>query len=185
MHVVYGFMKQSGGDLQISSRLDEGTRVRLRFPLAFGSLTDLGGESSAVREQMPAPAVISQPGAHVLVVEDNVELRAMTRTALQSAGYQVSVAASGDAALQLLENGLVVDLVLTDIVMPGSVDGNDVIARVRQRWPDLPVILTSGYANSVSDDCDFLPKPYTTSALHECIARVLRQRRTLSPVREA
>jgi len=104
----------------------------------------------------------------VLVVEDDVLLRLITAEDLRSAGYNVVEASSADEAMTILDSAVTVDLILTDIRMPGSMDGLALAAFVRQRWPDLKIVVASGErpgqaALAVADA--FLPKPYDSSAI--------------------
>lgn len=104
----------------------------------------------------------------VLVVEDDVLLRLITAEDLRSAGYNVIEASSADEAMTILDSAVTVDLILTDIRMPGSMDGLALAAFVRQRWPDLKIVVASGErpgqaALAVADA--FLPKPYDSSAI--------------------
>lgn len=104
----------------------------------------------------------------VLVVEDDVLLRLITADDLRAAGYNVVEASSADEAMTVLDSAVPVDLVLTDIRMPGSMDGLALAAIVRQRWPDLKIVVASGErpgqaALAVADA--FLPKPYDSAAI--------------------
>lgn len=104
----------------------------------------------------------------VLVVEDDVLLRLITAEDLRAAGYNVVEASSADEAMTILDSAVPVDLVLTDIRMPGSMDGLALAAFIRQRWPELKIVVASGErpgqaALAVADA--FLPKPYDSTTI--------------------
>lgn len=135
LSIVYGFVRQSGGDLQISSRVGDGTTVSLYLPLAAPHCP----LDSATQ---PAPAPVSV--RHVLLVEDDPDVRDTACALLQSLGVAVTAVASEAAALAALEDGLQVALVLSDVMLGEGGDGIALHARLAQRWPQLPVVLTSG-----------------------------------------
>ncbi len=114
----------------------------------------------------------------VLVVEDEVIVRMTIAEYLRDEGYDVVEAGTADEALTILQNGTKIDLVFTDVRMPGSIDGCELARRVRAHWPKLPVILTSGYsdelltARSISEDI-VVPKPYRPQAIVTTIKAVL------------
>jgi CheY-like chemotaxis protein len=114
----------------------------------------------------------------VLVVEDEVIVRMTIAEYLRDEGYDVIEAGTADEALAVLQRGTDIDLVFTDVRMPGSIDGCELARRVRARWPKLPVILTSGYsdelltARSISEDI-VVPKPYRPQAIVTTIRAVL------------
>jgi CheY-like chemotaxis protein len=104
----------------------------------------------------------------VLVVEDDVLLRLVTSEDLRDAGYNVVEASTADEAMTILESAIALDLVLTDIRMPGSIDGLALAAFVRQRWPELKIVIASGErpAQAALAAADaFLPKPYDSTLL--------------------
>lgn len=104
-----------------------------------------------------------------MLVEDDREVSALTRELLTSLGFSVIHVASADAALGALANARNIDLVLSDIMMPGGVSGLQLAREIRRRYPELPILLTTGYLESASDigDGEFnvLPKPYTLESL--------------------
>ena len=117
------------------------------------------------------------PQKVVLVVEDELFVRLMAVDMLESAGYIVREAGTADEALSLLESGeRPVDVMFTDVKMPGSMDGLKLASRVRDLWPDISIIVTSGHV--MLPDLDdrtraaFLPKPYRASALLEQVASI-------------
>ena len=170
--MVYGFVKQSGGHITIYSELGHGTTFNLYFPRVDGialqrSVKDKGTTDPEARET-------------VLVVEDDQRVRQLTITRLKLIGYQVLEASDGPKALDLLTKGHPVDLVFTDLVMPGGMSGREVAARARQLRPGIKVLLTSGYAEELvhGDDLEreqlkLLRKPYHQADLVSALRDVL------------
>jgi signal transduction histidine kinase/ActR/RegA family two-component response regulator len=165
LSMVYGFAKQSGGHVNIYSELGRGTTVRLYFPR-------VEKEESSNGHAVVAPVAI-KPTECVLVVEDNPDVRQTAKAMLESLGYRVLTAPDGNVALKLLEVGdPEVHLVMTDVVMPGGVSGFDLAAILHLRYPQIKILLSSGYAEAAarrtaegaSDDL-WLPKPYSRAAL--------------------
>lgn len=139
LSMVHGFMEQSGGTVIASSELGEGTTFRLFFRAAEEAAP--GPEAEHVR------AVPTGPGeARILLAEDEDDVRRTLVTALCRAGYDVTEAPSGDAAFEAFKRSPEIDLLLTDIVMPGKLQGTDLARAVRCMSPDLPVVFLSGYA---------------------------------------
>jgi CheY-like chemotaxis protein len=103
----------------------------------------------------------------ILIVEDDVLLRLVTAEDLRAAGYGVIEASNADEAMTILDSGVAIDLVLTDIRMPGSMDGLALAAFVRQRWPDLKIMVASGErpAQALAAADAFLPKPYDSAGI--------------------
>lgn len=144
LSAVQGFATQSGGHLSISSDERQGTTVRLYLPR--------NGDPDATDDPPPVhvTAASNTVSAHVLVVDDDTAVRTMVTRQLTRLGYAVSEAATGTEALVRLESDPSVDLLFTDAVMPGDIDGPELVRRARHRRPDLPVLLTSGNAESVT-----------------------------------
>ncbi|KEJ88546.1 PAS domain S-box protein [Sulfitobacter donghicola] len=168
--MVHGFMRQSAGHVTLYSELGLGTSFGLYFP----TLTDDAKETPASDTDLqvnPKPESYSE-GKVVLVVEDNAKVRKLSLERIQSLGFETLEADSGDAAYQLLLNGARVDLVFSDLVMPGSLNGYDLAAKVEAEFPNLKVLLTSGYAGDVissrlpqSHPFELLHKPYRQAEL--------------------
>ncbi|MBF5094668.1 response regulator [Azospirillum sp. INR13] len=162
LSMVYGFARQSGGNATIDSRPGEGTRVRIDLPL------------TEMRPPEPAPAPTAPVAGHrplrILVVEDNPLVLMATVEGLTQEGFTVETAEDGVAALELLETDRDFDLVVSDVVMPRGVSGIDLARHIRERWPQLRVLLASGYspeslATMGADTASVLAKPFTPDQL--------------------
>jgi nitrogen-specific signal transduction histidine kinase/CheY-like chemotaxis protein len=169
--MVFGFMKQSGGHINVYSELGVGTTFRLYLPRDRSTARPSEGLAT------PPP---TQGGRSecVLVVEDNDALRRLVVRQLGQLGYRAEQAENSAAALQLLEERGPVDLVFTDVVMAGKVDGFDLARIIAQRWPRIRLVMTSGFpgtdANGHADplpNVRLLSKPYSK----EDLARALRE----------
>jgi len=175
LSMVYGFLKQSDGHARVYSEPGVGTSVRLYFP-ATPALT----ATRRLQLQLPVPPEEAPGGSErILVVEDDAEVRATVTAMLSNLGYAVSEANSGAAGLEvLLREGKNVDLLVSDVVMPGGIDGYELSKRARALFPDLKVVLISGFARGHTRNGQvpvagamFLNKPFRKNEL----ARVLRQ----------
>jgi CheY-like chemotaxis protein len=162
---VYGFAQQSGGRLTIDSREGVGTVVTLLLPRSSQAAA-----ASAPATPAGAPAGVRAVGRHeVLLVEDDVEVAALTREMLAELGYSVVHAGSPAAALGALANSRSIDVVFSDIMMPGGMSGLDLAREIRRRHPALPVVLTTGYSEAsvgmASGEFPLLLKPYSLEGL--------------------
>jgi PAS domain S-box-containing protein len=176
LSMVYGFMKQSGGHVNIYSEPGAGTTVRLYLPRHAATRT-------APEETAPAPATPAAHGELVLLVEDNPDMRRVAHRQLLDLGYRVQDAETGDRALAMVEGGLVPDLLFADILMPGALDGIDLADRLRDRMPGLAILLCSGFTErAILDareraghpvDYPLLAKPYRKDDLAGALRRVL------------
>src|SRR6516162_1528100 len=137
LSMVFGVVRQSGGTVRIRSRLREGTTVQIFLPRAHETA------ASAVHRVRPAGTA---RGAHILVVDDDTDVRWIIAQDLQEMGCVVMEAESGRAALAILERGTPCDLMVTDLVMPG-LSGLDTLRLARRSRPDLKVLFASGYAD--------------------------------------
>ena len=165
---VYGFAQQSGGRLDIESSVGEGTVVTLLLPR--------GQREPAVPVPEPAPAMplgIGRRHGVALLVEDDPEVAALTREMLSFLGFEVVHAASADAALGALANGRRVDVVFSDIMMPGGMSGLELGREIRRRQPDLRIVLTTGFSEAAADmrtsEFVLLLKPYSAEALSRAL----------------
>jgi PAS domain S-box-containing protein len=174
--MVHGFVQQSHGRLDIESKPGRGTTVRMMFPVAENaSDAASAGNGAAAGEQGDLPG--SRP--RVLVVEDNDDVRELAESVLGMAGYAVQSAASGEQALELLDECAPVDLLFTDVIMPGGMNGLQLIDRVRERLPQLPVLVTTGYMDELPSKkpgkgLPILAKPYRHDELLERVKAVLK-----------
>jgi len=169
---VYGFAKQSGGAVVVDSKLAVGTTVTLLLPRSEQQA------STASREGPRSPASRESLAGSILLVEDDDEVATLVSEMLRELGYSVTRAASSEAALGALADGRVVDLVFSDIVMPGPMNGFELAHEIRRRRPNQKILLTSGYpdaANRSQDGNDFviLPKPYEIQDLKHSLERAL------------
>ncbi len=197
---AYAFARQAQGLLTLHSTPGKGTRVHIYLPRAHGADPVAPGAAAqpaagaGVSRGAAAPAVVAPPphqpvetgaaaapaaaGVSVLFVEDDVLVREAVVEALGAAGFAVRVAVSGDDALAQLDGGEAVDIVFSDIVMPGSVSGIDLAAAIRERWPALPVVLATGYTERrVSiPGVKILAKPYDVEQLIGLLGRLSGRR---------
>ena len=159
---VYGFAQQSGGAVSIVSAIGKGTSITLFLP-------------RAEEEEHPAApsnvAYIAPPraSAGILVVEDEAEVARVTMEVLREIGYQAIEARDGQAALALIEQDPTIELVLSDVAMPGGMSGLELARRLRKLRPGLPVVLATGYTQLetrvMDEDFTFIAKPYRREAL--------------------
>ena len=168
---VQGIVAQSGGHITVESRIGQGTVFRIHLPRqAAGAVPDAEGAAPAGGGPVP--------GGPILLVEDEVPLRSLGTKLLERAGHAVLAAESAEAALALVEGGAVPSLLVSDVAMPGA-DGMTLARRLRQRWPALPVLLLSGYAEAMLDrdlaaeGFRYLAKPFGPADLLEQVAEAL------------
>ncbi|MBV8751859.1 MAG: response regulator [Hyphomicrobiales bacterium] len=164
---VYGFAVQSHGAVRINSEVGRGTSISLYLPR-----TDKAPSEDHVIDQRPEGQPAHDVG-RVLLVEDDDEVAALASEMLDQLGYSVTRAASATAALGALANGRSVDIVFSDIMMPGM-NGVDLAHEIRRRRADLPIVLTSGYAEAAARDASaagvhILPKPYSLDELSSAL----------------
>jgi PAS domain S-box-containing protein len=168
---VYGFAQQSGGRVAIDSQVGAGTTVTLLLPRSLrepeaAAKSDDGAEDLATSDD-------TERRGHVLLVEDDREVAALTRELLGSLGFSFIHVTNPEAALGALANKRDIDVVLSDIMMPGGVSGVQLAREIRKRHPDLPIILTTGYVEAASGmkDGEFglLLKPYTLESLADAL----------------
>jgi signal transduction histidine kinase len=164
--MVDGFMNQSGGELCVDSELGLGTTITLLFESAASELLpDL--------QEVELAAVGT--GQTILLVEDEEQIREVGKMALESAGYQVYLAENGDEALRKIESRPDFDLLISDLMMPGTLSGEQLIEKVRVFKPELPVLLMTGYASHVPAQYPILMKPFKLNELLATVARLLRE----------
>ena len=174
--MVFGFVKQSGGHVKVYSEPGEGTTVRLYLPRAVGAPIPL-------RQRMTEPVDLPRGSATILVVEDEPGVREIAVTILRELGYRVLEASDGDEGLRVFcaEPGGV-DLLLTDVVLPGALRGRELSERITALRPEVKVLFMSGYTeNSIvhsgrlDDGVQLLGKPFKREQLARKVADVLAQ----------
>jgi CheY-like chemotaxis protein len=166
---VYGFVKQSGGHVKIYSELGEGTSVKIYLP-----------RSSAKYEPREATAAArGRPDERILVVEDDADVRAYVVETLGSLGYHVLEASGASEALQLLDQHQAIDLLLTDVVMPG-VNGRRLAEEAKQRHPALKVVFMTGYSRNaiahqgrLDPGVTLIQKPLSSALLAAAVRQAL------------
>jgi signal transduction histidine kinase/ActR/RegA family two-component response regulator len=173
LSTVYGIVRQSGGNISVYSEPGKGTSFKLYLP--------------RVARPKSAPASVARATSStrgqetILVVEDEDAIRGLVDRILDGLGYEVLTAATADEALKVLADGRSpVDLLLTDVVLPGSIQGNDLACSLLAIWPDLPVLYMSGYTRNATvhtgrldAGVNFLEKPFTPDALGAKVRAVL------------
>jgi PAS domain S-box-containing protein len=166
---IHGFAAQTGGRAEISSTPGEGTRLSIILPRSFKEAS--GARDTAEGLHLPHAEL------RVLLVEDNEQVRLFAKNLLAELHCEVVSAASGDEALALLDREQV-DLLFTDVVMPGM-SGVELAVEVRERFPGLPVLLASGYSEEllggVGAKFPMVSKPYSLAALSKAIGQVVKQ----------
>jgi CheY-like chemotaxis protein len=174
LSMVYGFVRQSGGHVRLRSQPGRGTTVSLCFPRLV---------AEEVAEEAALPASVPDGASHefVLVVEDDDDVRRYSVEVLQELGYRVAEAPDGPTALRLLGDGAGgVDLLFSDVVLPGGMTGADLAREARRLKPELRVLFTTGYARDaivhegrLDEGVTLLPKPFTYAELAARVRDVL------------
>lgn len=171
LSMVFGFVKQSGGHVEIASSTGQGTTVQMYFPRSTLPQTPESPINGA-----------QQTGGQetILVVEDNEDVRDAAVELLQQSGYNVLTAANGDMAMEMLLEGGRVDLIFTDVVMPGLIKSADLAAWAKVQSPPIAVLFTSGHTRDIisrnhqlSPDTHLLSKPYGPDALGTMVRTLL------------
>ncbi|WP_426699964.1 PAS domain S-box protein [Rhodanobacter sp. Col0626] len=180
LSMVYGFVKQSGGHVKIYSEVGQGTTVKIYLPRSMET------------EEQPAAATVElmRGGTEsILVVEDDEAVRDTAVSLLRNLGYSVLEAPDARSALSVVQSGVKLDLLFTDVVMPGPMRSPELAAKARERIPGLAVLFTSGYTENaivhggrLDEGVELLSKPYTQEALARKVREVLsaRTKRTAS-----
>jgi PAS domain S-box-containing protein len=177
---VYGFVKQSGGHVRIYSEPGHGTTIKIYLPrLLRNERVELREEETVVLE-----GTLSET---ILVTEDDPDVRTYSVEALQELGYRVLEAPDGPSSLQMLERNAHIDLLFTDVVLPGGMTGAQLAAQARGRWPKLKVLFTTGYARNaivhhgrLDAGVQLITKPFTIADLAARVREVLDQDRESS-----
>lgn len=174
LSMVYGFVKQSGGHIEIASQENQGTTVTLYFS-RVQSQTD-----SSMEEAAASTGKISQ-NELALLVEDDENVRSVLANMLSKMGFKVIQAENGPEAISILGTTPQLDLLFTDMVMPNGISGADVARVAVESHPDIKVIITSGYSRDtasgvegIADGIDFISKPFEMDSLARVLQRVMR-----------
>ena len=177
---MFGFVRQSGGFLRLESKVGLGTTIRIYLPCyetdsrRENGATASGSDAQAANDRRAATTI----GGTVLVVEDEADVRAMIVGLLQDLGCQVLQAADGSAGLRIIQTGWQADLLVTDVGLPG-LNGRQLADAARERRPDLPVLLITGYAGRALEDTALEPgmevmrKPFALDALRVRVGDLL------------
>ncbi|MBT4428577.1 MAG: PAS domain-containing protein [Rhodospirillaceae bacterium] len=173
LSMVYGFAKQSGGNATIYSEPDEGTTVKVYLPRSNSE--DNASDSSNAAGNIP-----TAKGERILVVEDNPDVRVLAVALLSDLGYEIVEAGDAQAGLDAMAHSDRIDLLLSDVVLPGTLNGPELAVEVRRRDPGIKIIFMTGYAEdafSNRDDTDaqmnLIQKPFGKADLANIIRRVL------------
>ena len=174
LSMVYGFAQQSGGHVAVKSHLDQGSSFMIYLPKSDAEL--------ATTKAVEAPAAPAGKES-ILVVEDDEDVRIMAVQMLEGLGYKVRSAENGEAALHALGNDLAVDLLLTDVILPGSMNGPDVADAARDIVDDIRVLFMSGYTQEalsgrveMGGSFDLITKPFSYQVLAKKVRTVLGHR---------
>ena len=173
---VYGFIRQSNGHVTIDSTPGRGTAVKLFLPR-------LQGPANAEPATAPAAAPESHgAGETILVVEDEENVRNFSVEVLENAGYRVLSAENAASAAQILTSTENIDMLFTDVVLTGPMNGRALADQVQSRWPDIAVLFTTGYTRNaiihhgrLDEGINFLGKPFTATALTQTVRKILDQ----------
>jgi len=171
---VYGIIKQSGGYVWVYSEPGQGTTFKVYLPM----------EEGAVQEAAASPPPVQASGERVLIVEDEPAVRYMMSRALKEHGFKVLEASDGPEALRLVEGANELDLIITDVIIPG-LDGTELARRAAKVAPDLPILFISGYTDHdivrrglLDPNQPFLQKPFTPDALVRRVAELLEHKKS-------
>ncbi|MDB5524054.1 MAG: sensor histidine kinase [Rhizobium sp.] len=175
LSMVYGFVKQTGGHVQIYSEPEHGTSVRIFLPV----LQEVANDNDGAGNSPARAAAVLRGHEKILVVEDDARVRRVTVARLHDAGYEVIEASNGPQALELLDVHTEISLLFTDIVMPGGMHGNELADLARTIKPQIKVLFTSGYAEpsvagkEFAETENWLKKPYTAAELAARLRKLL------------
>ncbi|HEY0491805.1 MAG TPA: response regulator [Telluria sp.] len=182
LSMAYGFVKQSGGEILLKSEQGQGTSVKIFL---------LKSASEPVAEDECPPAPLVGGVETILVVEDEEDVRNSTVELLSALGYQVLEAEDAASAIAMVDAGAQLDMVFSDVIMPGKVTALEMGEAIRTRLPGVEVLFTSGYAEGVlthegklDAGVNLLQKPYTADVLSSRIRHLLRRRRQRSSVEQ-
>ena len=178
---VYGFLAQSNGEVSIESAPGKGTTVFLSFPRSEKPVAETeGDDQDSARHSGGRAERRSRTRANVLLVEDDLTVADLTAQMLESIGMSVVHAKSAVAALDALATTREIDIVFSDVMMPGGMSGVELAHEIRERFPEMPVVLTTGYIevarSAVTEGLEVLVKPYPLEVLSRTLIANLSQR---------
>ncbi|MDA1101779.1 MAG: ATP-binding protein, partial [Proteobacteria bacterium] len=172
LSMVYGFVKQSNGSITVASKLGQGTAVSLYLPRAR--------EVANQKLADDRPESVPRGTERILVVEDDPDLREIVVAMLSDEGYEIVTASRGDAAIELLKGGHTFDLLFSDIVLPGSMNGLEIAEEAKRLQPGIRLLFTSGYADTTisrkaqnDPKMTLLGKPYQRAVLLKKVREIL------------
>ena len=171
LSMVYGFVRQSGGNVTLDSAVGRGTTVTIGLPRSHAA--------APAKPTQPEAAPQSGGGQLILVVEDDPDLQDLTTLVIEGLGYHVCTASTAAEALEMLFSRPEIELLFTDIVLPGGRSGIDLAREAQQARPDLPVLYTSGYTGGsvnqeqLGEEMQIIAKPYRRELLAERLDAIL------------
>ncbi|WP_313294887.1 ATP-binding protein [Pseudomonas sp.] len=175
LSMVHGFVRQSGGQIDVHSREGVGTTMRLFLPRHEGE------QPAQTDSQLPTHRAPVAHSSRILVVDDEPIVRMTMVETLREAGYEVEQAEEGAGALQLLRSSAAFDLLLTDVGLPGALNGRQMADAARAQWPDLRVLFVTGFAEAsvlkggfLTPSTAVMTKPFDTQLLLEKVAKMLQ-----------
>jgi PAS domain S-box-containing protein len=169
---AHGFAKASGGEIRIASTVGKGTTVTLLLPRTDKVPARSGDAAGSVSQSF-------RESGQILLVEDDDEVAALTVEMVHELGYGTTRVASAEAALGALANGRPIDVVFSDVMMPGDMNGVALALEIRRRRPEVPVLLTSGFVDAARRDCErygigIIPKPFNIDDLRDALSLARR-----------
>jgi CheY-like chemotaxis protein len=167
---VFGFAKQVGGAITIDSKAGEGSTFTLYLPVSRGAVT--------------VETKTGGPLGRALLIEDDVLVAELAAGMLHEIGFETTITHSAKEALERLSGEQRPTLIFTDVVMPGGISGIELARKVRERFPELPILLTTGYSEQVTGSHGFpvLQKPYELDSLTAALEKLLKRELLLTPV---
>ena len=182
---IFGFARQTGGDITLASTVGEGTIVAIYLPRS----EQVGQQGAEVRGPRPdGEERAAEPGTPILVVEDDPRVSRATVGALEELGYRTIACASGREAIDILEHERDIQLIITDVMMP-EMTGPELVREASRRWPWIAVLFVTGYVGEAGETedlsgYDILRKPFTVSGLARSVSSALAHRASVSPPAE-